>query len=270
MASRVEPAAQPAQDRPRGRRRRTSRRRRSDHPDLDRARLGRRGRRARLAAGRSSLARPLRQDRSRALDDEPGGRLDKLDLWILVVLVVAVLGLRMFRLAEPYQMHFDEVYHARTGAEFLQSWRYGYDHDIYEWTHPHLAKYAMAGGLVAWGDDRVSATSDLGVPVRGAIIEPRRDVPRLTGSRGGDRVHVVTGDELRSYDLLDRKLIYTTPIPGSSALAFDPVVDRLFVGTDSGDILVFDATGLDGVTSPELAGLVGPPSAFATSMPRSG
>ena len=35
----------------------------------------------------------------------------------------------------------------------------------------------MAGGLVAWGDDRVSATSDLGVPVRDAIIEPRRDDP---------------------------------------------------------------------------------------------
>jgi hypothetical protein len=81
-------------------------------------------------------------------------------------LVVATFGLRMFRLAEPYQMHFDEVYHARTATEFLQDWRYGYSHVIYEWTHPHLAKYAMAGGLVAWGDDRVSATSDLGVPVK--------------------------------------------------------------------------------------------------------
>ena len=79
-------------------------------------------------------------------------------------------------------------------------------HDIYEWTHPHLAKYAMAGGLVAWGDDRVSATSYLGVPVRDSIIEPRRDVPSLPGDRGGDKVHVVTGTELRSYDLQDRRL----------------------------------------------------------------
>ena len=44
-----------------------------------------------------------------------------------------------------YQMHFDEVYHARTATEFLQDWRYGLSHDIYEWTHPHLAKYLMAG-----------------------------------------------------------------------------------------------------------------------------
>ncbi|HET9345453.1 MAG TPA: phospholipid carrier-dependent glycosyltransferase, partial [Candidatus Limnocylindrales bacterium] len=206
--------------------------------------------------------RPLRADRSRALDGEPGGRLDRLDLWILVVLVVAVLGLRMFRLSEPYQMHFDEVYHARTGAEFLQDWRYGYDHDIYEWTHPHLAKYAMAAGMVAWGDDRVSATSNLGVPVRDAIVEPRRDTPVAPGDRGGDRVHVATGSELRSYDLLDRRLVYTAPIPGATALAYDPVGYQLYVGTRTGDIQVFDATGLDGVTGPDLAGLVAPPSAF--------
>ena len=116
--------------------------------------------------------RPIRADRSRALHDEPTGRLDKLDVWILVVLLASMLGVRMFRLSEPYQMHFDEVYHARTGTEFLQSWRYGYDHVIYEWTHPHLAKYAMAGGLVAWGNDRVTATSNLGVPVLDAVVEP--------------------------------------------------------------------------------------------------
>jgi len=40
-------------------------------------------------------------------------------------------------------MHFDEVYHARTATEFLQFWRYGIPHDIYEYNHPHLAKYAM-------------------------------------------------------------------------------------------------------------------------------
>ena len=110
--------------------------------------------------------RPIRPDRSAALRGERGGRLDRLDLWILAVLVVASLVLRTFRLPEPYQMHFDEVYHARTATEFLQHWRYGLSHDIYEWTHPHLAKYAMALGIMAWGEDDVSATSDLGVPVR--------------------------------------------------------------------------------------------------------
>ena len=90
-------------------------------------------------------------------------------------------------------MHFDEVYHARTATEFLQSWRYGDDHDIYEWTHPHLAKYAMAGGIVLWGEDDVSATSELGVPVRAVAHEPRRE-DVVTEARAGERAHVATGD----------------------------------------------------------------------------
>ena len=39
---------------------------------------------------------------------------------------MVAMTLRTFRLAEPYRMHFDEVYHARTATEFLQDWRYGH------------------------------------------------------------------------------------------------------------------------------------------------
>ena len=133
-------------------------RRRDADLDASAARRGSRPRRLvpRAARGPADPRRPSAQR-----SHEGGGRLDRLDLWLLVVLVVATLGLRTFRLAEPYQMHFDEVYHARTATEFLQGWRYGLTHDIYEWTHPHLAKYAMAGGLVLWGEDDVSATSEL-------------------------------------------------------------------------------------------------------------
>jgi Gpi18-like mannosyltransferase len=104
--------------------------------------------------------RPTLPDRSTSLASERGGRFDKLDLWLLVVLVVATLFLRTFRLGEPPNMHFDEVYHARTATEFLQDWKYGDESNIYEWTHPHLGKYLIAGGIVAFGDDRVSATSN--------------------------------------------------------------------------------------------------------------
>ena len=208
--------------------------------------------------------RPVRADRSGELVGEPGGRLDRLDAWFVVVLVVAILGLRIFRLAEPYEMHFDEVYHARTATEFLQDWRYGISHDIYEWTHPHLAKYIMAGGLVAWGEDRVSGTSDLGVPVRDALVEPRRDDPKLPDSRAGDRLHVVTGSELRSYDLQTRRLIATTPIAGAEALAVDPVLDRVYVATAGGEIVTVDQSPLDTLRS---GGVASPaaPVAFATA-----
>ena len=206
--------------------------------------------------------RPIRADRSHDLHGESGGRLDRLDLWFLVVLVVAVLGLRIFRLAEPYQMHFDEVYHARTATEFLQDWRYGLTHDIYEYTHPHLAKYAMAVGIVAWGDDRVSATSSLGVAVRDAIVEPRRDDASLPGGRGGDRVHVVTGTELRSYDLETRELVYSAPIGGAAALAMGSDPDRLFIGTSNGEILTLDLASLDSIRNLSTTELVTGPQAF--------
>lgn len=188
-------------------------------------------------------ARPARADRSAALAREGGGRFDRLDVWFLAVLVLATLGMRTFRLAEPYQMHFDEVYHARTAAEFLQGWRYGLDHDIYEWTHPHLAKYAMAGGLVLWGEDDVRATSDLGTPVRAAAIEHRRE-DAVTGERAGERVHVATGSEIRTYDLRSRELVGVVPAPGSSALAMDPTSEQLVVGFDDGTISTIDLTAI--------------------------
>jgi hypothetical protein len=178
---------------------------------------------------------PIRPDRSASLHGERGGRFDRLDVWILLVLFCATLGLRTFRLAEPAQMHFDEVYHARTATEFLQGWRYDLDHDIYEWTHPHLAKYAMALGIMAWGEDDVSATSALGVPVRAAAHEPRREDVVLD-DMAGERVHVATGDEIRTYDLRTRQVLGTVPAVGVGALAVDLVGEQLVTGADDGSI----------------------------------
>ncbi len=210
--------------------------------------------RARLAAP------PIRPDRTASLAREGGGRLDRLDLWLLVVLVVASLFLRTFRLAEPYQMQFDEVYHARTATEFLQDWRYGIDHDIYEWTHPHLAKYAMAAGIVAWGGDNVRATSELGVPVRAALVEPRRASAGSPGGRTAERLHVATGEAIRTYDLATRVLRSVVPAAGVGALALDPTGQQLILGYDDGRLATLDATTLG------VAGIdIGPePVPFAT------
>lgn len=189
--------------------------------------------------------RPVRADRSRLLDRERGGRFDRLDVWLLVVLVVATLGLRTFRLAEPPQTHFDEVYHARTGTEFLQHWRYGIDPpQIYEWTHPHLAKYAMAAGLVLFAPGGADATSHLGTPVRDAVVEPRRS--DVSGERAGDRLWVVTGDELRGYDLASRANVARWPLAGASAVALDTTGPRLVVGTEAGELLTVELSLLDG------------------------
>jgi Gpi18-like mannosyltransferase len=192
---------------------------------------------------------PIRPDRTAALAAEGGGRLDRLDLYLVVLLVIGSLFLRTFRLSEPYQMHFDEVYHARTATEFLQDWRYGIDHDIYEWTHPHLAKYAMAAGLVLWGEDRVQGTNDLGAPVVAAVIEPRRAQAGAPGGRTDERLHVATGTEIRTYDLRRRTLESVVAAPGVTALAFDSVGDRLVLGFADGRLstLVVATLGVAGV-----------------------
>ncbi len=188
---------------------------------------------------------PVRPDRSAVLRSEGGGRLDRLDLWLVIALVVGSMLLRTYRLEQPYQMHFDEVYHARTAAEFLQDWRYGLSHDIYEWTHPHLAKYAMAGGLVLWGGDHVGATSDLGVPVRGVAVEPRRLDQSAPGSRAGERLHVATGSEVRTYDLNSRALLSVVPSPGATSVAIDDARNQLVVGGEDGSLSTLDLAYLD-------------------------
>ena len=160
------------------------------------------------------------------------------------MLVIGTMLLRTFRLAEPYQMHFDEVYHARTATEFLQYWRYGLSHDIYEWTHPHLAKYAMAGGLVLWGEDHVSATSDLEAPVRAVAVEPRRVDELAADQHAGERLHVATGTEIRTYDLRTRQLISTIPAAGAAALAIDATGNQLVIGYDDGRIATLDLTAI--------------------------
>ena len=71
------------------------------------------------------------------------------DLSIALLVAIAVLVTRGYRLDHPRDMYFDEVYHARTAFELLAQ------RDPYEWTHPHLAKEIMALGILAFGDDRV-------------------------------------------------------------------------------------------------------------------
>jgi hypothetical protein len=189
--------------------------------------------------------RPIRPDRTSGLERESGGRLDRLDLWMILVLAAVLLTGRVWRLGEPYQMHFDEVYHPRTAMEFLQAWRYGISHNIYEWTHPHLAKYAMALGIVAWGEDKTAATSELGVEVRAAAVEPRWDEAGSNSRIAGDRLWIATGDEVRAYDLATRALEASLPVPGAVVLAVDRVGHRVAIGRSDGAIQLVDTTILD-------------------------
>jgi hypothetical protein len=210
-----------------------------------------------MSAWRRLSGPSSRPDRSASLNTEPHGRLNKLDVWVVVALIAAVLCMRVYRLNEPAQMYFDEVYHARTATEFLQDWQYGIRHDIYEWTHPHLAKYAIAGGLVAFSDDRVTATSSLGVPVKDALVQPRivpptaldsNSDPRANPSaRLGDRLFVATGTQVVAFDLQTRTREASWDVPGASTLSLAADTGDMYVGTATGQIWRIDVYQLDDV-----------------------
>ena len=160
-------------------------------------------------------------------------------------------------------MHFDEVYHARTATEFLQEWRYGEPHQIYEFTHPHLAKYAMAIGIAGLGNNRVTGEADLGVPVASAVLEERWSPSDALGVRNGDRLFVATGSELRVYDLADRTLETTFSGP-FTALAVDPDTHALLLGGADGTIWQLDTTELDALRQGTSVVAATPPQPLTT------
>ena len=207
--------------------------------------------------GRLLAVVPLRRDRSAELAAERGGRLDRKDLVALALVFMAALGLRGFNLAQPYGMHFDEVYHARTGTEFLQHWRYGMPHSIYEYTHPHLAKYAMALGIDVLGNNRVTSTTELGTSVRSAALERRWD--EEGGARRGDRAYLVTGNGVRVLDLATRQQV-TSMTMFVEAVAVDEGSHTLYLADSAG--------GLWQLPTPALDALRADPNAPAQVMPQ--
>ena len=182
------------------------------------------------------LSRPsVRADRSASLAGERGGRLDRLDLVIVAGLVIAAVLLRGYRLEQPVGMYFDEVYHARTATEFLQDWEYGQPHAIYEFTHPHLAKYAMAWGIRLAGGNEVTGAAQLDGPVLDAVIERAWSPSGGTSPSSGDRLYVATGESLQAYDLASDTLVGEVPV-AATALALDEDSHTLYVASRDGSL----------------------------------
>jgi 4-amino-4-deoxy-L-arabinose transferase-like glycosyltransferase len=213
------------------------------------------GRRSRLAGLIAAMLSARRVDSSRPIEGpaaavgEPGGRLDRWDFAMVVGLVVITFTMRVDRLGLPRSEYFDEYWHATTATEFLQDWRYGIPHDVLEWTHPHLAKYAMAGGIALFGDNRITGVSILGAPVRDAALAPAYAVSGDPKVLGGDRIVIATGADVRVAPHGNLDATTAIPLPGASAIAIDAAHDRVYVGTDGGEIYSFAGPALDAVAT---------------------
>jgi hypothetical protein len=200
----------------------------------------------REAFGRIVRMPSIRRDRSALLVGETGGPLDRRDLGLIALVFISTLLLRTYRLEVPYSMHFDEVYHARTAMEFLQDWQYDMPHDIYEYTHPHLAKYAMALGIMAMGNNHVTNVQQLPAGAVDAALERRWAPQDNINARNGDRLYVVEDSGVRVLDLATRQTVASIPGVYDSA-AIDPTSHTLFLSSADGTITKVDTNYFDGL-----------------------
>jgi len=198
---------------------------------------------AAASAVRAARGRPgwrwLRQDAVSEEEREPPRRLDRWDLALVVGMVALALVLRLWRLDTPRSMIFDEVYHGRTAVEYLANWTWGWDRDPYEWTHPMLAKYLIAAGIVVANPNQVSGSTELETPATSLAVAPQKTASgwpasmafTSDGSRTIEARDASTGAEVDSWEA-------DGPV---SSLAWDPDTGRLLAGLrDSGTIAAWD------------------------------
>ncbi|MEO8638682.1 MAG: phospholipid carrier-dependent glycosyltransferase, partial [Chloroflexota bacterium] len=172
----------------------------------------------------------LRRDPSHV--EDPPRRLDRLDLLLLVVLVLAAFFFRLWRLEIPRHTHFDEVYHARSATEWLADWQEGWTRDTYEWTHPPLAKYLIAAGIVLADPNKVVGGTDLDAPATAMAVAPQRTAQ----TRPASILFTSSGDDvITAREVLTGKEVASWSVEGPVAsLAYDEDGNRLLVGLASG------------------------------------
>ena len=174
---------------------------------------------------------------------EPGRRLDRRDALLLLGLVVFALVFRLWRLDIPRAQHFDEVYHARSAAEWLSAWQNDWDRDVYEWTHPMLAKYLIAAGIVVADPNRVLDTREIDAPITALAVAPRRSSLGYEASVSfrSDGTSTIMASDATSGD----EIVSWSAGGPVSTLAYDPHAPRLLVGrADTGIIETYELAGL--------------------------
>jgi predicted membrane-bound dolichyl-phosphate-mannose-protein mannosyltransferase len=198
------------------------------------------------------------------------------DFTIALLVALAVLLTRGYRIDHPSDMYFDEVYHARTAFELLAQ------REPYEWTHPHLAKEVMALGIVALGDDTLVGRETLpgpnvvafavGADGTRAFATSSGDITLLSRDDAVVRTAVIGATGVRALLLDGQRIVWVTdtelfekPVltqPSDSQLPrarlpiTGPITSllmsggRVVVATETG-LAIFTAIGTEPLTLPQ-------------------
>lgn len=133
-------------------------------------------------------------------------------LRVAAVVALVFFASRAYRADWPPAMYFDEHYYARSAYEALA----GVEPTNNE--HPHLAKYLMALGIRAFGDERVAGSEPLpadvtalAADVNGTIVYGRADGEIVVRPRGADEgTYARAAGPVRGIALDGRRVLYRT------------------------------------------------------------
>ncbi len=186
---------------------------------------------------------------------EPRRRLDRLDALLLAGFILFALVFRLWRIDVPQGYHFDEIYHARSAMEWLGDWEHGWTQDTYEWTHPMLAKYLIAAGMVVADPNEVRAITDLDTASPLLAVAP----PRASQGRERAVTFTLAGVALMARDALDGTELSRWTADGPvGAIGYDESQVRLLVGrADTGAVTAYDLGDFLATTGPRAPPPVG-------------
>jgi dolichyl-phosphate-mannose-protein mannosyltransferase len=103
---------------------------------------------------------------------------NKLQKLVIVLIFVVLIFLRFWRLDQPKQMYFDEIYHVSAARQivnqdprFYEWWHLKVDgSDNFDWLHPPLAKYVQAFFMNVLGDNALGWRTGSGIFGLGVIL----------------------------------------------------------------------------------------------------
>jgi predicted membrane-bound dolichyl-phosphate-mannose-protein mannosyltransferase len=170
------------------------------------------------------------------------------DVALIAGLILFAFVFRLWRLDTPRSMHFDEVYHARSATEWLTDWQEGWTRDTYEWTHPMLAKYLIAAGIVAADPNKVIGQQSVDAPITALAVASQRAEDGIAESI----VFGASGNVITARSVLGGEVVAQWNAPSAiGSLAFDPDNARLLVGLEKdGTVHTYDTTAFLAVTGP--------------------